>query len=121
MELENFAKRDKIWFKAELGLRYETTAAQLETLIKSIRALLLADERVDPEPARVRFVRFGAYSLDLEIFAYIKVTDMSEFMAVREELYLRIMGLVEAAGTGFAFPSQTLYMAKDSGLPPRQD
>jgi MscS family membrane protein len=118
MELENFAKRDKIWLQAELRLRYETSAAQLEALIQSIRAMLLADERVDPEPARVRFVRFGAYSLDLEIFAYIKVTDINDFLAVREELYLKIMGLVEAAGTGFAIPSQTLYMGQDKGLPP---
>lgn len=118
MELENFAKRDKFWLRAELGLRYETKAAQLQALVQAIRQMLLADGRVDPDPARVRFVRFGSHSLDVEIFAYVKAADMHEFLAVREELYLKIMGLVEAAGTGFAFPSQTLYLGRDGGLPP---
>jgi MscS family membrane protein len=31
-------------------------------------------------------------------------------------MLLRIMDIVQAAGTGFAFPSQTTYLAKDSGL-----
>lgn len=116
LELENFASRDKIWLKAELGLRYETSAAQLQAVIASLRALLLAHPRVDPDPARVRFVRFGAYSLDLEVFAYINTGDINEFLAIREEIYLQMMAAIEAAGTGFAFPSQTLYLGKDTGL-----
>ena len=35
-----------------------------------------------------------------------------------EELYLGIMGLVAETGTGFAFPSQTLYLGRDRGLHP---
>jgi MscS family membrane protein len=57
----------------------------------------------------VRFVAFGPYSLDLEIFAYVRTADYNEFLAVREDLYLRMMDVVAASGTGFAFPSQTLY------------
>ena len=38
------------------------------------------------------------------------------YLAVQEDLLLRIMDLVESSGSGFAFPSQTLYMAKDGGL-----
>jgi MscS family membrane protein len=29
---------------------------------------------------------------------------------------LRIMDIVDAAGTGFAFPSQTVYLGRDTGL-----
>ena len=35
---------------------------------------------------------------------------------IREDLLLRIMDIVEAAGTGFAFPSQTLYLGRDTGV-----
>ena len=34
----------------------------------------------------------------------------------QEDLLLRIMDLVESSGSGFAFPSQILYMSKDEGL-----
>jgi MscS family membrane protein len=37
-------------------------------------------------------------------------------MAIREDLLLRIMDIVNAAGTGFALPSQTLYLGRDTGI-----
>jgi len=77
--------------------------------------MLYAHPKVDSDPARIRFVEFGAYSLDLDIFAYVNVTDYGEFLEVAEDLNLRIMDIVEEAGTGFAFPSQTLYV--ESGEP----
>jgi MscS family membrane protein len=82
-------------------------------VLVQIRRMLYAHPRVDPEPARIRFVNFGSYSLDLEIFAYVSTSDYAEFLAIREDIYLRIMDIVEESGTGFAFPSQTTYLARD--------
>ena len=42
--------------------------------------------------------------------------DADEFAAIREDLLLRIMEIVEKSGSGFAFPSQTLYFSRDSGI-----
>ena len=72
--------------------------------------------RIDNDPARVRFKEFGAYSLDLEVFAYVTSNEWNEYLAIREDLNLRIMDIVAEAGTGFAFPSQTAYLGRDSGL-----
>lgn len=116
LELENFAARDRIWLHPMLGLRYETTAEQLRYVLVELKKMLLAHPKVDPNPARVRFVGFGAYSLDLEVFAYVRTADFDEFLAVREDIFLRIMAIVEASGTGFAFPSQTLYVSQDGGV-----
>jgi MscS family membrane protein len=116
LPLENFAARDRIWFKTVLGLRYETTADQMRHVLAGLTRLLREDPRVDPDPARVRFIGFGAFSLDLEVFAYIRTRDFGEFLKIREELLLRIMDCVDASGTGFAFPSQTIYTATDEGL-----
>lgn len=116
LQLENFAARDRIRFFTILGLRYETTADQLRHVLIELRRFLLSHAMVHPDPARVRFVGFGAHSLDLEIFAYVTTSDWNEFLAVREDLLLRIIDIVEGSGTGFAFPSQTLYLGKDNGL-----
>jgi MscS family membrane protein len=116
LQLENFALRDRIWLHAKLGLRYETTPDQLRFALIEIRKLLYAHPKVDPDPARVRFVGFGDFSLDLEVFAYVRTTDFGEFLAVREDLFLRIMDVVARSGSGFAFPSQTAYLARDAGL-----
>ena len=116
MEIENFAKRDRIWFNTTLGVRYETTADQMRFLLLELKKLLVGHPRVHPDPARVRFAGFGAFSLDIEIFAYVMTRDINDFLAVREDLLLRMIDIVEKSGTGFAFPSQTIYTAKDEGL-----
>ncbi len=116
LELENFTVRDRMWLHPTIGVRYETTSDQLRHLLVEIRRMLYAHPRVDSRPARIRFVNFGAYSLDLEIFAYVLTSDYDEFLAIREDIYLRIMDIVDRSGTGFAFPSQTTYFARDPGL-----
>jgi len=116
MSLENFAKRDKIWFHPKFGLRYETSADQLRYVLAQIRRLLYEHERVELGSARIRFVRFAGDSLELEIFAYVLTADFGEFLAIQEDILLRIMDIVKDAGAVFAIPSQTLYLGRDTGL-----
>ena len=54
------------------------------------------------------------------MFAYVKTTIRAEFLGVQEDVWLRVMDIVAQSGTGFAFPSQTLYFARDDGLDPKQ-
>jgi len=117
MEVENLSRRDKFLFKPVVGLRYETTLEQLQRVATDIKASLTTDARVEHETLRVRLVRFGAYSLDVEVFAYVKAADYPSFLGVQEELLMRIMGIVKYAGTGLAFPSQTMYVRTDSPMP----
>lgn len=46
----------------------------------------------------------------------MKCREQSESLAIQEDLLLRIDDIIKAGGSGFAFPSQTAYLAKDSGL-----
>jgi MscS family membrane protein len=115
MQLENFAARDRIRLLFTLGLRYETSPDQLRWLLTELRRLLIAHPALD-EPARARLVGFGAYSIDIEIFSYVKTDDWNEFLAVREDVLLRIMEVVAASGTDFAFPSQTTYLEHGAGV-----
>jgi len=114
--IENFSLRDKFWFRHLIGVRYETTADQLRYVLAGIRTMLYSHPKVERDGARIRFVAFGGSSLDLEIFAYLKASEMSDFLAIQEDLLLRIMDLIAEAGTGIAFPSQTTYLAKDTPL-----
>jgi MscS family membrane protein len=116
ISIENFDMRDRFLFRHTLNLRYETTADQLRYVLAQIRELLYQHPRVDSATARTRFIGFGQSSLDVEVFAYVRETVNEVFLAVQEDLLLQIMDLVEASGSGFAFPSRTIYMAKDGGL-----
>jgi MscS family membrane protein len=120
LQIENFAERDRILLTTTLGLRYETTPDQLRHVIAELRNMLQSHPRVLPDPLRVRLVGFGASSLDLEVYCYVGTSDWNEFLAIREDVYLRMMDAIEGSGTGFAFPSQTTYLSKDEGLDPER-
>jgi MscS family membrane protein len=118
LQIENFARRDRIRYHPTLGLRYETSPEQIRYVLVEVRRLLYAHPKVDSASARVRFVGFGSSSLDLEVSSYVTVTDAGEYLEIAEDLNLRIMDIIAAAGSGFAFPSQTTYVEKGSGLDP---
>lgn len=114
--LENYTRRDSILLHTVLQLRYETTPDQLRWGLREIRRMLLQHPKVLADPSRARFHNFGAYSLDIEIFAYVNTQDWNEYLAIQEDLYLRLMDIVEDSGSGFAFPSSVNYLARDGGL-----
>jgi len=119
LQVENLQERDRILFNTILRLRYETTPDQLRWILVRTRALLDAHPRVDPDTSRVRFSGFGESSLDVELFVYVRTRDGNEFLAVREDLCLRVMDIVAAAGTAFALPARTNY-SEAVGLDPER-
>lgn len=116
MKIDNFAVRDQRLLKTVLQLRYETTSEQLRYILAKLRELLLGHPKITPIPARVRFVGYGAYSKDVEIFAYLDCSDHDIFLAIQEDILLRVEDIVKEAGSGFAIPSQTAYFTRDKGL-----
>jgi MscS family membrane protein len=108
--LETLSARDKFWFHPVLGLRYDTTPDQLRTILDGIRRLLNTHDSISHESVRVRFIRLGAFSLDVDVFAYVFATDWNQFLEIQEGLLFNIADIVSRAGTGIAFPSQTMYV-----------
>ncbi len=116
----NLSARDRFLFRRTLGLVYATTAAQLLLILDELRRLLLEHPRVVQENQRVRFVGFGASSLDVEVFCYLDTADFQTFTAIAEELNFEIMAIVERAGSAFAYPTQTLYLAREGSRSPQR-
>ena len=115
-QIENLSVRDRILFNPTIGLVYGTTRSQIELVIDEIKKTLADNPRVFNESFRVRLSGFGDSSIDIGVLSWIDTTDYNEYTAVVEELNLEIMRIVEKAGTGFAFPSQTVYLGRDSGI-----
>ena len=116
MNVENLSRRDKILFNAKLDLRYETSSDQLRYVLAQIRRLLYEHPKVETAGARIRFIGYDNASMNLEVFSYVLTRDNNEFLAIQEDLLLRITEIVEASGTSFAFPSRTVYLGRDPGV-----
>jgi MscS family membrane protein len=115
----NLSDCDKFLLQQRLALRYETSDDQLRYLLAELRELLHAHPmtiHTAQDPIRARFLGFHDHALSVEVRAYIRTTAYPEFLAVQEDLMLRVIKCVQAAGTRFALPAQTLYMTRDPGL-----
>ena len=108
--LETLSARDKFLFHHVVGLRYETTRDQLRAVVAGIRDVLGSDPHTEAASIRVRFLRLGASSLDVDVFAYLRVADLNHFLELQELLLFGITDVVAEAGTEIAFPSQRMYV-----------
>jgi len=118
----------RIYWK--IGVLYDTTAAQLREVRDGIESYILEDEAfASPEDVStfVRIDSFNDSSIDIMVYCFTKTTDWGEWLKVKEALAYRIKEIVEGAGTGFAFPSRSLYVeaqpndAPEVFAPPRPD
>jgi len=114
IEIENFSQRSMIRYWPILRLRYDTSSGQIRTLTAEILEMLEQDEQVHDDPLRVRFTDFDEDAILVKINAFLKTTDFPESLAISEELHLRIMEIVAAAGVEFALPGRSIYMEDGS-------
>jgi len=102
MNVENFTRRDKIWFNPTFSVRSDTSSDQLRYLLAEVRRMLYEHPKVESGSARIRLAGFDNNGLSLEIFSYVITQDFTEFTAIREDLLLRIIEIVGKSGTAFA-------------------
>lgn len=115
----NMSACETFLLQQRIALRYETTDDQLRYVLANLRELLHGHPKTihtAADPIRVRFLGFRDHELSVEMRAYIRTTIYPEFLAIQEDIMLRTMKLLKQAGTGFALPSQTLYMTRYEGL-----
>jgi MscS family membrane protein len=111
LKAESFAPRDRFRLLTNLGLAYGTTEAQLRAVLAGIEGALRSHPRIWPDGISVRFNEFRESSLNVEVVAWLQTTDWNEFAAARQDLFLRFMAVVEAAGASYAFPTRTVHLA----------
>ena len=103
--------------QSEIKLRYETSPDQLRFVLIKLRELLISHPKVVKDNRiRVRLQDFGEYSFDIDFFAHIDTTKWYEYLAIKEDIFLRVAEIVQNSGTKFAFPSRTMYQEAGVGI-----
>ncbi len=111
-ELENQTERTFYRHKFVIGLVYSTSSAQIKKIITDLLTAL-SEHNLVREGASVNFVSFGASSLDLDVTYFVMSRDADVFEKVKEEINFKIMDIVSANGSAFAFPSTTVYLERE--------
>jgi MscS family membrane protein len=112
--LESFEVRDRMRLAATIGLTYGTTQDQMKAVLEGFERVLREHPKVWPDAVVVKFKEFAASSLDIEIMAWFDVPTWADFQVCRQEVLLSFMGVVEAAGASFAFPTRTVHLVQDA-------
>jgi MscS family membrane protein len=108
--ITNCSRMDKRKLSFYISLSYNSSREQMEKVVSRIDQLLHDHDGIDPDDILVRFEKFSESSLDILVNCFTKTTAFSRYVAVREELNLKIMQIVEEEGVSMAFPTRSLFM-----------
>ena len=106
--IENFATMQQRRMIYSIGVTYQTTADQIQSIPTTIQTIIENTNHTIFN--RCHFTTFGDYSLNFEIVYYIDNRDYTLAMDIQQSINLSIKRKFEEQGIEFAFPSQTLYL-----------
>jgi MscS family membrane protein len=117
----NFAEMTHRRIYWKIGVLYDTSASQLRQIRDGIEGYIHGDEAFASPEDVATFVRIDSFndsSIDIMVYCFTKTTNWGEWLEVKEALAYQVKGIVEGAGSGFAFPSRTLYVESVPGGAP---
>ncbi len=108
----NWTKMGKRRVKFDIGLTYSTDETQMKNIVSQIKDMLSTHTDIHQQTIHIYFSAFGDSSLNIFCYYFTKSTAWDEFMKIREDTLFKIMSIVKANGSSFAYPSQTMYIEK---------
>ena len=117
--LINFTERSHRRIYWKIGLEYSSTKEQMRQIRDEILAWLKANDNFmqgEELPSQVFVDSFNDSSIDMMVYCFTTDKEWELYLADKQDLAYAIKDIVEGAGTGFAFPSRTIYHQAVSGL-----
>ncbi len=115
--VENIGKRPFIRRTANITITYDSGPAKTKKAVEIIKSILadVSEINSDPErPPRVYFSDFNDSSLNIYMSYWFRPADYWLYQEVNERVNMQIMEAFKSEQIEFAFPTQTLYLKKDS-------
>ena len=106
-EVENFSARDRIRYYRQFRLQLGS-AEQLRYILAQIRGTLYAHPQLPQDSVSARFEKIEDAAAWLRLDALVDTTDYQQYLAVAEDLNLRIVEIVQEAGASFCGPARLL-------------
>lgn len=109
-EIENFSLRDRIRYFRQFRLQL-ANADQLRLILAEVRKVFLAHPAIQQDTVSVRFENILDANALLRLDAGVTTTDYQDYLAVAEDLNLRIVEIVHDAGALFSGPGQLMQLS----------
>ena len=98
--------------KFNIGLTYDTSVENIKNIVNDIQKLI-DDHPLTNQDGRVRFLNFGASSLDIMVLYYVNSPDWEDLIDAQQKINYDIIDIVNKYKCEFAFPSTSVYIEKN--------
>lgn len=109
----NGTKREKRRYNLLLTLELNTPLEKVSNLTENIKLALSTHKHTVKDSIKVFFETISANGIDITVNFFTDITDLVEFLQVKEEINYTILQMVNEAGIELAYPSQSIYLKKD--------
>ena len=111
-ELDNLGARPVRRVKFNIGLTYDTSVENIKKIVDDIQKLI-DDHPMTNQEGKVRFLNFGASSLDIMVLYYVDSPDWEVLIDAQQKINFQIIDIVNKYKCEFAFPSTSVYIEKN--------
>jgi len=101
-----------------IGIRYDD-ANKMEPIVHAVEQMLRSHPEIDT--SRILMVNFNTFapsSLDFFVYTFTKTTSWTHYHKVKQDVLLKILGIIESHGAQSAFPTSTIYMPEGVSVQP---
>lgn len=111
-EIVNVTNGHKRRIFETFGVTYDTSNEKLEEAIKILETILKETQEISNDFI-VYLETLDSSSINIKVNAYVKTKNYAKYLKEREKFILAAIREFRAAGIDFAFPTRTVYIAKD--------
>ncbi|MBL0742521.1 mechanosensitive ion channel family protein [Chryseolinea lacunae] len=109
--IHNFKRMERRRIVFTLNVVYDTPLALLEEIPSIIKKIIEAQPETTLD--RVHFLTYGDYSLRYEVVFFVENADYNRYADIHQKINLNIYRAFQEKNIQFAYPSQTIFLAKD--------
>ncbi len=110
ISVQNPSRMTNRRIKEVIGIRYDD-AAKMRVITEDVKKMLDEHDDIDHNQiVMVNFDEFAASSLNFFIYCLTKTTVWAEYHAVKQDVMLKIIDIIDAHGAECAFPTRTLHV-----------
>jgi MscS family membrane protein len=111
-KVNNYGMRSYRRWTTRLGLLYETSPAQVEAFCEGARELVREHPYMRKDYYQVFLNEFGDSGIEVLVYVFWEAPDWQTELRERHRFMLDLMRLAEELNVSFAYPTQTVYLAK---------
>ena len=93
-----------------IGIRYDDANA-MALIVRDVDAMLKQHEAIDQQQTlMVNFNTFASSSMDFFIYCFTKTTNWAEYHAIKQDVLIKVLAVIESHDAQCAFPTQTVHV-----------